>query len=200
MLSLIGCATAVIQASTSRFCDSCMTQSWIWGTASQAVAVLFLRLYTESYGVGLVFFGFYCFLIGCLYSDPHFLPRVPHLDVIHRRSGLAYVSRAAVRAEPAALDSLTRTHRRRHAEHSVVARIRRERRTLEPFRTPKGRRNFRANQAVIRRVLLCAGFALAVCIVQPSHAAAQSDAAAATTDSATFTKGLTPQHGLLRLA
>ncbi len=52
----------------------------------------------------------------------------------------------------------------------------------------------------MRRILLCAGFALAICIVRPSYAAAQSDAAAAPpADYATFTKGLTPQRGLFTL-
>lgn len=38
---------------------------------------MFLRLYTQTYDVGLVFFGFYCFLIGCLVLRSTFLPRTP---------------------------------------------------------------------------------------------------------------------------
>ncbi len=52
--------------------------------------------------------------------------------------------------------------------------------------------------ANVRRILLCAGFALAVFIVWPAQAAAQT-ATAAPVDYATFTKGLTPQRGLFTL-
>lgn len=79
--SLIGCATQVIASifyvAILSVLGAAHNTNVIWGTASQAVAVLFLRLYTESYGVGLVFFGFYCFLIGCLILRSTFLPRVP---------------------------------------------------------------------------------------------------------------------------
>lgn len=52
----------------------------------------------------------------------------------------------------------------------------------------------------MRRIFLCAGFALALVIVRPAQALAQSAApAAAPADYATFTKGLIPQRGLFTL-
>jgi Met-zincin/Domain of unknown function (DUF5117) len=50
----------------------------------------------------------------------------------------------------------------------------------------------------VRRLILCAGFALVAVIFHPMVAAAQS-VAAAPADYATFTKGLTPQRGLFVL-
>ncbi|MBV9719195.1 MAG: DUF4386 domain-containing protein [Candidatus Eremiobacteraeota bacterium] len=78
--SLMGCATqiaatffylavfTVLQASNSA--------NPVYATASQAVAGLFLKLYTQSYDVGLVFFGFYCLLIGCLIFRGTFVPKI----------------------------------------------------------------------------------------------------------------------------
>lgn len=79
--SLIGCATQVLASvfyvAILPVLGAANNTNVIWGTASQAVAVLFLRLYTQSYDAGLVFFGFYCFSIGCLVLRSSFLPRIP---------------------------------------------------------------------------------------------------------------------------
>jgi hypothetical protein len=42
----------------------------------QALAYAFLRLYGSAFNIALVFFGFYCLLIGYLIYRSHFLPRV----------------------------------------------------------------------------------------------------------------------------
>jgi hypothetical protein len=41
----------------------------------QALSLMFLNLYAQAYNLGLVFFGFYCFLIGCLILKSPSLPR-----------------------------------------------------------------------------------------------------------------------------
>ena len=40
-----------------------------------SLAYLFLKLYSQTYGIALIFFAFYCFLIGCLIFRSGFLPR-----------------------------------------------------------------------------------------------------------------------------
>ena len=42
----------------------------------QALAYMFLKLYSQAYGVAVVFFGFYCLLTGYLICRSTFLPRV----------------------------------------------------------------------------------------------------------------------------
>jgi Domain of unknown function (DUF4386) len=61
-------------------------------TANQlhAEAYLFLTLYGQAYGVALVFFGFYCFLIGCLVFKSTFLPR--YVGVMMAVAGLAWLT------------------------------------------------------------------------------------------------------------
>ncbi len=56
----------------------------------QAMALLFLKLNTQAYNVGLVFFGFYCFLIGCLILRSTFLPRI--LGVLMILGGLGWLT------------------------------------------------------------------------------------------------------------
>jgi len=48
-----------------------------------------LDLQAEGYGIGLVFFGFYCLIIGYLIVKSTFLPRV--LGVLYGLAGLCYV-------------------------------------------------------------------------------------------------------------
>ena len=55
----------------------------------QALALMFLQLYGEAYNIGLVFFGFYCFLIGCLIFGSTFLPRT--LGVLLVFAGLGWL-------------------------------------------------------------------------------------------------------------
>jgi hypothetical protein len=42
---------------------------------SQALALLFFKLYSQGFGVSFVFFGFYCLLIGYLIFRSRFMPR-----------------------------------------------------------------------------------------------------------------------------
>jgi hypothetical protein len=42
----------------------------------QAQALMFFKLYAQAYNIGLVFFGFYCLLIGYLIFRSTFLPRI----------------------------------------------------------------------------------------------------------------------------
>jgi hypothetical protein len=42
---------------------------------SQALALLFFKLYRQGFGVSFVFFGFYCLLIGYLIFRSRFMPR-----------------------------------------------------------------------------------------------------------------------------
>jgi hypothetical protein len=57
---------------------------------SQALASTFLRLYNQAYGIGLVFFGFYCLLIGYLIYRSTFLPRF--LGVLMMIAGLGWLT------------------------------------------------------------------------------------------------------------
>ncbi len=56
----------------------------------QALALLFLKLHSQAYNLGLVFFGFYCLLIGCLILRSTFLPRV--LGVLMVLAGLGWLT------------------------------------------------------------------------------------------------------------
>ena len=48
-----------------------------------------LNLQAQGYGIGLVFFGFYCLIIGYLIVKSRFLPRI--LGVLYAIAGLAYL-------------------------------------------------------------------------------------------------------------
>jgi hypothetical protein len=54
----------------------------------QSIALLFLKLRLHSFNICLVFFGFYCLLIGILILKSTFLPRI--LGVLMALAGLAY--------------------------------------------------------------------------------------------------------------
>ena len=58
--------------------------------ASLAVALMFVKLNTYAFDVYLVFFGFWCVLIGYLIFTSTFLPRV--LGVLLAISGLGWVT------------------------------------------------------------------------------------------------------------
>jgi hypothetical protein len=92
--SLVGSATQVVASIFYMAILSVLVAAThtnvIWGTASQAVAVLFLRLYTQSYDVGLVFFGLYCCSIGCLILRSTFLSRIP--GVLMLVAGLGWLT------------------------------------------------------------------------------------------------------------
>jgi Domain of unknown function (DUF4386) len=56
----------------------------------QALALLSLKLSTQAYNVGLVFFGCYCLLIGCLIFKSTFLPRI--LGALMTIAGLSWLT------------------------------------------------------------------------------------------------------------
>jgi len=56
----------------------------------QELAIMFLNLYTPAYGVALVFFAFYCVLLGYLVYKSTFLPRT--LGVLVSIAGLSWLS------------------------------------------------------------------------------------------------------------
>lgn len=56
----------------------------------QGLALMFFKLYAQAYNIGLVFFGFYCLLIGYLIFRSTFLPRV--LGVLMAFAGLAWLT------------------------------------------------------------------------------------------------------------
>jgi hypothetical protein len=56
----------------------------------QALAYMFLKLYSLAYGIALVFFGFYCLLIGYLIFKSTFLPRI--LGVLMALAGLGWLT------------------------------------------------------------------------------------------------------------
>jgi hypothetical protein len=55
----------------------------------QALALTFLKLHSQGYNISLVFFGFYCLLVGYLIFRSTFLPRV--LGVLMTLAGLCYM-------------------------------------------------------------------------------------------------------------
>ena len=56
----------------------------------QALAYMFLKLYSQAYSIALVFFGFYCLLIGYLIFKLTFLPRI--LGVLMALAGLGWLT------------------------------------------------------------------------------------------------------------
>src|SRR5437879_9507591 len=54
----------------------------------QALALMLLRLNAQTYDIGLVFFGFWCVLIGYLIFRSTFLPRI--IGALEVLAGLAY--------------------------------------------------------------------------------------------------------------
>ena len=55
----------------------------------QALALTFVKLYVQGYSIGLVFFGFYCLLIGYLVFRSTFLPRA--LGALMAFAGLGWL-------------------------------------------------------------------------------------------------------------
>jgi len=89
--SLMGCA---VQTCASFFriaplmlLTSAQSSSGIKQDQVVTLAYLVLKLYKPAYGIGLVFFGFYLLLIGCLIFKSTFMPRL--LGVLVMVSGLA---------------------------------------------------------------------------------------------------------------
>jgi len=92
--SLVGCA---IQAVSSSFflaplvvLGGAQSLSAFKVEQLQAQALMFFKLYAQAYNIGLVFFGFYCMLIGYLILRSTFLPRI--LGVLMALGGLAWLT------------------------------------------------------------------------------------------------------------
>lgn len=92
--SLVGCA---IQAVSSVFflaplvvLGGAQSLSVFKVEQLQAQALMFFKLYAQAYNIGLVFFGFYCLLIGYLILRSTFLPRV--LGVLMAFAGLGWLT------------------------------------------------------------------------------------------------------------
>jgi len=92
--SLVGCA---IQAVSSAFFLAPLVV--LGGAPSvsvfkveqlQAQALMFFKLYAQAYNIGLVFFGFYCLLIGYLIFRSTFLPRI--LGALMAFAGLGWLT------------------------------------------------------------------------------------------------------------
>ena len=91
---LAGCA---VQAFASLFrvapvtvLKSGLPSSAISPQQSQALAYLLLKLYTPTYGIGLVFFAVAMFLIGCLILKSTFMPRF--IGVLTMISGVGWLA------------------------------------------------------------------------------------------------------------
>ena len=56
----------------------------------EAVALLFLKLNAQSYDIGLVFFGFWCVLVGYLIFRSTFMPRI--IGVLEVLAGFGYLT------------------------------------------------------------------------------------------------------------
>jgi len=56
----------------------------------QPLALFSLKLYGQAYSIALVFFGFYCFLIGCLVFRSTFLPRI--IGVLMAIAGVSWLT------------------------------------------------------------------------------------------------------------
>jgi len=92
--SLVGCA---IQAVSSVFflaplvvLRGAQSLSIFKVEQLQAQALMFFKLYAQAYNIGLVFFGFYCLLIGYLIFRSAFLPRI--LGALMALAGLAWLT------------------------------------------------------------------------------------------------------------
>jgi hypothetical protein len=56
----------------------------------QGFTLMLLRMYDDGFTISLVFYGFYCFLIGCLIIASTFLPRM--VGVLMAIGGVAYMT------------------------------------------------------------------------------------------------------------
>lgn len=85
--SLTGCA---IQACACLFRIAPLVLLTSAPSSSGTVALAVLQLHKPAYNIGLVFFGFYMVLIGCLVFQSTFMPRV--LGVLVIVSGLGWLT------------------------------------------------------------------------------------------------------------
>jgi Domain of unknown function (DUF4386) len=92
--SLVGCAilgfTCLFQLATLVVLGGEQYLSVFKVEQVQALAYMFLNLYAQAYGIAVVFFGFYCLLIGYLIFKSTFLPRI--LGVLMAFAGLGWLT------------------------------------------------------------------------------------------------------------
>ena len=86
--SLVGCALGAFVCSVDAAVSAILKGSPIGQV--QAIASMFLKLASQCGNVGLVFFGFYCLLIGYLIFNSTFLPRI--LGVLMMMGGLGWLT------------------------------------------------------------------------------------------------------------
>ena len=96
----------------------------------QALAYMFFKLYVQTYRIALVFFGFFCLLIGYLIFKSDFLPRI--LGVLMALAGLGWLTFLSPPFGAKYFPYLfgCRSHRRRRVG-PVAPRGRHERTTME---------------------------------------------------------------------
>lgn len=93
-LSLAGCAIQVFACVFDLASLSVLTGSQHLSAFNveqlQAAVQLLLRLHDQGFSIAIIFFGFYCILIGYLIFRSTFLPRI--IGVLMSLAGLAYVT------------------------------------------------------------------------------------------------------------
>jgi len=93
-LSLTGCVVLalgnVFQLSALVILGSSASPDAFNGEQLQTVSLLLLKLQAQAFNVGLVFFAFYCLLIGCLILRSAFLPRF--LGILMVAAGLGWLA------------------------------------------------------------------------------------------------------------
>jgi hypothetical protein len=91
--SIVGCAiqasACVFDLGALRVLEDGQALSAFIVQQSQATALMLLRLQLQGFNIAIVFFGFYCMLIGYLIYKSIFMPRV--IGVAIALGGLAYV-------------------------------------------------------------------------------------------------------------
>ncbi len=79
-LSLVGCTVIavgnVFYLAPTVVLEGAQSASGFTTEQGQTLTLVLLKLYGQSFNTSLVFFAFYCFLIGCLILRSSFLPRI----------------------------------------------------------------------------------------------------------------------------
>src|SRR6266540_4379122 len=92
--SLVGCAIGAVSCLFHLAPLAVLGRAWYLSVFPleqlQALALVFLRLRAQTYNISMVFFGFYCLLIGYLILRSAFLPRA--LGVLMAIAGLGWLT------------------------------------------------------------------------------------------------------------
>jgi hypothetical protein len=92
--SLVGCALwavgSLFQLAALAILRDGGSSSSLTGDQAQALALAFLNLYSQALSIGIVFFGFYCLLIGYLIVRSTFLPRI--VGALLALTGVGYLT------------------------------------------------------------------------------------------------------------